>query len=180
VSARLGVALAGVDATVISEIGVKLGHLGRAAHGSWFLEPHAGGLGWGFGCALGAQLAAPEKVVVATMGDGGYMFANPTVCHQIAEALALPVLIIVLNNEEWGAVRASVASLYPDGYAARANVMPLTSLQPTPEFTLSAAASRCWGKRVDRVEELDGALAEALGVVRDARKPALLDIRVRA
>ena len=33
------------------------------------------------------------------MGDGAYMFANPTVCHQVAEALGLPVIVVVLNND---------------------------------------------------------------------------------
>jgi acetolactate synthase I/II/III large subunit len=178
VSARLGAALDGVSSVVFAELGVKLGPLPREQHNSWFLEPHAGGLGWGFPSALGAALADPSRVCVATMGDGGYMFANPTVCHQIAEALELPVLIIVLNNEEWGAVRNSVAALYPEGYAARANVMPLTSLSPSPEFTHSAAASRCWARRVDHTEELDRALREALHVVRVERKPALLDVRI--
>ncbi len=178
VSARLGAALDGVSSVVFAELGVKLGPLPRDEHNSWFLEPHSGGLGWGFPCALGAALADPKRVCVATMGDGGYMFANPTVCHQIAEALELPVLLIVLNNEEWGAVRNSVAALYPDGYAARANVMPLTSLSPSPEFTQSAAASRCWARRVDHTEDLDQALAEALHVVRVERRQALLDVRI--
>ena len=50
-------------------------------------------------------------------------------------AMALPVLILVLNNREWGAVRHSVLGIYPDGHAARTNRMPLTSLEPTPDFT---------------------------------------------
>src|SRR3546814_7176982 len=82
--------------------------LRREDHRSWFQEPHSGGLGWSFPAALGAQLAEPERLCVATMGDGSYMFANPTVCHQVAEALDLPVLVLVQNNAEWGAVRASV------------------------------------------------------------------------
>ena len=71
------------------------------------------------------------------MGDGSYIFANPVACHQIAEALELPVLVIVLNNAEWGAVRQSVLGVYPDGYARAANAMPLTSLRPTPDFARS-------------------------------------------
>lgn len=112
------------------------------------------------------------------MGDGSYMFANPTVCHQIAEALALPVLVIVLNNEEWGAVRASVAGLYPNGHAARANEMPLTALKPSPDFTQTAAASRAWSRRVTDPADVPVAIAEALTVVCEERRQALLDIRV--
>ena len=75
------------------------------------------------------------------MGDGSYIFANPTACHQIAEAMGLAPLIIVLNNAEWGAVRNSVTGLYPDGFAAKANEMPLTALKPSPDFTHTAQAS---------------------------------------
>ena len=115
--------------------------------GSWYQEPHSGGLGWSVPCALGMQLARPERLIVATMGDGSYMFANPVACHQIAEALGLPVLLLVLNNREWGAVRQSVLGTYPDGYASRTNRMPLVSLDPTPDFTKVAAASRAWTAR---------------------------------
>ena len=45
----------------------------------------AGGLGWGLGAALGAKLAAPDTFVVATLGDGAYMFSNPTVGHWVGE-----------------------------------------------------------------------------------------------
>lgn len=178
VSHCLGEALDGLRSSVFSELGTQLGVLKRTEHRSWFQEPHSGGLGWSFPCALGAQLADPERVCVATLGDGSNMFANPTVCHQIAEALGLPVLVLVLNNGEWGAVRASVTGLYPDGYAARANEMPLTALKPSPDFTLTAAASRAWSRRVTAPDELPEALAAALKVVREDRRQALLDIKV--
>ncbi|MEX2518995.1 MAG: thiamine pyrophosphate-requiring protein [Paracoccaceae bacterium] len=175
-SLRLGHALEGRNSSVFSELGTTLGVLSRRDHKSWFQEPHSGGLGWSFPAALGAQLAEPDRICVATMGDGSYMFANPTVCHQIAEALELPVLVVVLNNEEWGAVRASVISLYPDGHAARANQMPLTALKPSPDFLKTAEASRAWAQRVSRADEVDAAIEAALRVVTEERRPALLEV----
>ncbi|MBD3678173.1 MAG: thiamine pyrophosphate-requiring protein [Rhodobacteraceae bacterium] len=176
-STRLGKALEPHTSSVFSELGTMLGMLSRTEHKSWFQEPHSGGLGWSFPTALGAQLAEPDRVCVATMGDGSYMFANPTVCHQIAEALELPVLVIVLNNEEWGAVRKSVTDLYPRGHAARANRMPLTALAPSPDFTLTAQASRAWTKKITRADEVDEALAEALNVVTQERRQVLLEVK---
>lgn len=178
VSHCLGEALDGIKSSVFSELGTSLGTLKRTEHNSWFQEPHSGGLGWCFPAALGAQLAEPDRVCVATMGDGSYMFANPTVCHQIAEALELPVLIIILNNEEWGAVRASVTGMYPSGFASRANEMPLTALKPSPDFTNTAAASRAWARKVTDPAELPKVLEQALKVVRENRRTALLDVRV--
>ncbi|MBV0912076.1 thiamine pyrophosphate-requiring protein [Anianabacter salinae] len=176
-SYRLGEALKGRDASVFSELGTMLGMMAREDHRSFFQEPHSGGLGWSLPASLGAQLADRDRLCVATMGDGSYMFANPTVCHQIAEALELPVLICVLNNEEWGAVRKSVKELYPNGYAARANRMPLTSLSPSPDFTLTAQASRAWTRVVRDAHDVDAALAEAIRVVTVEKRHALLEVK---
>lgn len=178
VSHCLGQALDGITSSVFSELGTMLGTLPREKHKSWFQEPHSGGLGWSFPATLGAQLADPGRVCVATMGDGSYMFANPTVCHQIAEALSLPVLILILNNEEWGAVRASVGGLYPNGYACKANLMPLTALKPSPDFTSTAAASRAWTRKVTHANDLPQALKDALSVVQNEKRQALLDISI--
>ncbi len=179
VSLCLSRAIAGLDATVLSELGCPLDPMSLDAAGSWYQEPHSGGLGWSFPTALGMQLATPERVIVATMGDGSYMFANPVACHQIAEALALPVLVLVLNNQEWGAVRQSVIGIYPDGYAARTNQVPLVSLEPTPDFTKVAEASRAWAARVDAADKLPSVLAAALEHIASKRTLALVEIRVR-
>ncbi|MFO7856043.1 MAG: thiamine pyrophosphate-requiring protein [Paracoccaceae bacterium] len=179
VALELGEALAGRGpSSVFSELGVPLGVLRREAHRSWFQEPHSGGLGWSFPAALGAKLADPGRLCVAAMGDGSYMFSNPVVCHQIAETLSLPILVLILNNAEWGAVRGSVAGLYPDGAAARANVMPLTSLAPSPDFAMIARASGAWSRTVREPGELREALDDALATVTRDGRLALLDLSV--
>jgi acetolactate synthase-1/2/3 large subunit len=168
----------GPDAMVFSELGVVPGAMALAGPNRLFTAPHSGGLGWAMGAALGAQLAAPERLCIACVGDGSYMFANPVACHQVAEALGLPILTIVKNNAMWNAVRRSVAGMYPDGAAAKANRMPLTSLEPVPDFVRVAEASRAHAERVEHGADLPGALARALDVIRTERRQALLDVRV--
>jgi acetolactate synthase-1/2/3 large subunit len=163
---------------VLSELGCPMDPMTLRKPQSWYQEPHSGGLGWSFPCALGMLLAQPDRVIAATMGDGSYMFSNPVACHQIAEALGLPLLVLVLNNREWGAVRKSVLGTYPDGYASRTNQMPLVSLDPSPDFTLVAAASRAWTARVDVAGELPGVLEAAIRHISTARTQALVEIRV--
>ncbi|MEM9840296.1 MAG: thiamine pyrophosphate-requiring protein, partial [Pseudomonadota bacterium] len=159
VSQCLGQAIKGWTATVFHELGCPLPPLQLEDYQSYVQEPHSGGLGWGLPAAIGAQLADPDRLIFATMGDGSYMFANPTACHQICEALGLPVITLVLNNEEWGAVRRSVSGLYKGGLASKSNDVPLTSLRPSPDFTKTAEASRAYTETV-----LDGAdLPAALG-----------------
>lgn len=165
-------------AVVFSDLGVLPEFMDIAAPNRVFVSPHSGGLGWAMGAALGAQLADCERLVIACVGDGSYMFANPVACHQIAEALGLPILTIVKNNGMWNAVRRSVVASYPDGAAARANSMPLTSLEPLPDFTLVAKASRAHAERVEHGDDLPAALARAIRVVREERRQALLDLRV--
>jgi acetolactate synthase-1/2/3 large subunit len=178
VSHCVGEAIRGHIATVISELGCPFDDLGLTDHGSWRQEPHSGGLGWGLPCAMGIKLADPERLVVATMGDGSYMFANPVACHHVAEAHDIPVLTVVLNNAGYGAVRHSVLDLYPNGYAAKAEEMPLTALSPTPDFALVARSCRAHAETVIDGADLPTALARAIHVVTVERRQALLDVHV--
>jgi acetolactate synthase-1/2/3 large subunit len=178
VSLCLSQAIEGKRATVLSELGAPLEPMTLREHGSWFQEPHSGGLGWSFPTGLGMRLADPDRLVIATMGDGSYMFANPVACHQIAEAMEIPLLVLVLNNLEWGAVRQSVLGVYPDGYAAKSNAMPLVSLTPSPDFTKVAAASRAWTAKVEHGEDLPRVLQAAIEHVTVHRTQALVEIRI--
>lgn len=166
------------DAVVFSELGLVPGAMRLKGPNRLFSNPHSGGLGWALPAALGAQLMRPGKLTIAAMGDGSYIFANPAACHQIAEALRLPVLIVVKNNASWNAVRRSVIRAYPDGAAAKANDMPLTSLSPLPDFSAIARASRAFAEPVLDAAELPAALERAIRAIRDEGRAALLDVRI--
>lgn len=180
VSYCLSNAIKGQDraVSVFSELGCPLPELELDRHKSYFQEPHSGGLGWGLGAAIGAQLADRDRLIFATTGDGSYMFGNPTAAHQVCEALGLPVIFLVLNNEEWGAVRLSVEGLYKGGMAAKSNDVPLTSLRPSPDFTLTAQASRAYTETVTRGEDLPAALKRAIAVATDEKRQVLLNIAI--
>lgn len=178
VSHCVGQAIGGVTATVVSELGCPLDALELTEHGSWRQEPHSGGLGWGLPCAMGIKLADSERLVLATMGDGSYMFANPVACHQVAEANDIAVLTVVLNNSGYGAVRHSVLDLYPNGYASKGETVPLTELSPSPDFAKVAEASRAHAETVVNAGDLAAALERAIRVVTVERRQALLDVRI--
>jgi acetolactate synthase-1/2/3 large subunit len=178
VSLCLGRAIKGRKASVFQELGCPLEPLDLDSHNSYFQEPHSGGLGWGLAAALGAQLAERDRLVFATIGDGSYMFANPTACHMVAEAHELPVITLVLNNEEWGAVRQSVIGTYKDGLATKANDVPLTSLRPSPDFTRTAEASRAYTETVTEGDALPAALDRAIRVATAEKRQVLLNIAI--
>jgi len=164
------------QAIAFSELCFLPGFMNLAGPNRLFGNAHAGGLGWALPAALGAQLVDRDRLVIAGMGDGSYMFANPVACHQIAEALALPVLTIIKNNASWNAVRRSVLRGYPDGAAVRANQMALTSLTPVPDFRQVAAASNAHAEQVDDGAALPAALARALTIIREEKRQVLLDL----
>jgi acetolactate synthase-1/2/3 large subunit len=168
----------GTDGVVFSDLGALPGFLDLVGPNRFFNSPHSGGLGWALNAALGAQLADRDRLVIAAVGDGSYMFANPVAAHQIAEALGLPILTIVKNNAMWNAVRRSVASEYPDGAAMRSNVPPLVSLTPLPDFAAIAGASRAYAETVGHGADLPAALERAIAVIRKERRQALLDVQV--
>ena len=164
---------------VLNELGLSPAHLTLQRPGSYFGLSPAGGLGWGLGAALGAKLAAPDKLVIASMGDGAYMFGNPTPAHYVSRAHDLPVLYIVSNNAGWGAVRAATRAMYPDGAAQQRNAMPLTALDPMPDFETVVAASGGYGERVEDPAALPDALDRAVRAVREEGRQALLNVITR-
>jgi acetolactate synthase I/II/III large subunit len=166
----------GADAIIFNEYPLLLDHCRRENPGTFFGLSPAGGLGWGVGAALGAKLAAPEKFIVATVGDGAYMFTNPTVCHWVAEHFSLPVLTVIFNNSRYGAVRGATLSMFKDSVAGENNGRFLADLDPSPDFAAIAQAQGAHGERVERPSDLAGALARAKKAVTVDRRPALLDV----
>jgi acetolactate synthase-1/2/3 large subunit len=162
---------------VVTELGASAEQLLLEEPGSLLGVGIGGGLGFGLGASLGAKLASPERTVISTVGDGSYMFGNPTPFHLVARAANLPVLTIVCNNGRWQAVDSATRAVYPQGRAAAAPVMPLVELQPSPELTKVAEASDAWARRVDDPSELPRAIELALEAVAGGRQ-ALLDVRV--
>jgi acetolactate synthase-1/2/3 large subunit len=144
--------------------------------GSYFAGSPAGGLGWGLGAALGAKLAAPDKTVIACVGDGAYMFGAPTAAHWASRAHALPTLTVIFNNSAWNAVKRAVHSFAKGGWAARSGAMPLSDLDPAPDYELVCRASGGWAEKVEKADALPDALQRALKVVREERRQALLNV----
>jgi acetolactate synthase I/II/III large subunit len=165
------------DSLIVSELGVSPEQLRLEHPGQLLGVGLAGGLGFALGAALGAKLAAPDRTVIATLGDGSYMFGNPTPFHFVARAADLPVLTILCNNRRWQAVESSTRLVYPDGLAAAAEPMPLVELEPSPEFTKVAEASDAFALRVDDPDRLPDAIEQALAAVHGGRQ-ALLDVRM--
>ncbi|HEY7552700.1 MAG TPA: thiamine pyrophosphate-requiring protein [Hyphomicrobiaceae bacterium] len=168
--------MAGPDGIIVNEYQLRPGHCARTRPGTYFAISPAGGLGWSVGAALGARLAAPDRLVVATIGDGGFVFANPTACHWAAEAHDLPIVIVIFNNARYAAVRNATLSMFASGASGRENGLGLADLSPSPPFEKVAAAHGAFAARVERPDELPGALAAARAAVLNDRRHALVNV----
>ncbi|MBP6563071.1 MAG: hypothetical protein KA214_06310, partial [Neisseriaceae bacterium] len=163
-------------ATLVTELAVAKEYTGLTRANSYYQEALSGGLGEGLPIALGVQLANRDRLVIAALGDGSYLFGNPAACHQISAAAELPILIVVANNAGWGAVANSVRALYPEGYAAQSPEMPAVGLAPTPAFTQLVAASGGLGIKVNHGDELAAALEQAVAFIQSERRLALVEV----
>jgi acetolactate synthase-1/2/3 large subunit len=167
----------GEDAIIFNEYPLSLDHCAREKPGTFYGLSAAGGLGWGLGAAMGAKLAAPEKFVVATIGDGAYMFTNPTVCHWVAGKFDIPVLTVVFNNARYGAVRRATLSMFKDGAAGEDDGQFLADLSPSPPFEELVRVQGGHGERVETAAELAPALARARDAVRGGQQ-ALVNVLI--
>ena len=92
----LWVSEAGSNETTIVDCirpGLRLSHLSAAG----------GGLGYGLPAAVGAQLAAPDRPVVALMGDGSMHYAITALWT--AARYQIPITVVVASNTEYGVLK---------------------------------------------------------------------------
>lgn len=142
--------------------------LHRTVPGTYF-HPGGAGLGWGLGAAIGARLAAPDRRVVAVVGDGSFLFSNPTAALWTARSAGAPFLTVVLQNGGYAASRRPVFDLFPDGYSAQAGDVVGTRFDDPPDFAALARACGATGEIVTAEQEALPALQRGLAAVDDGR-----------
>jgi acetolactate synthase-1/2/3 large subunit len=164
------------DDILVSESQLALGNLSLRDPGSFFGTSPSGGLGWGLGASLGAKLGQKDKRVFCVVGDGSYMFGNPTPAHFVSAAYELPTLTVIMNNKMWGSVRKATLGLYPDGAASSSNQAPLTYLDPAPEYHKIVQASDGYGEAVSDPNDLQAALERGIKAVEVDKRQAVINV----
>ena len=161
---------------LVSESQLALGNMSLRNPGTFFGTSPSGGLGWGLGAGLGVKLGEPDKRVLNVVGDGSYMFGNPTPAHFVSAAYDLPVLTVIMNNKMWGSVRKATLGLYPEGAASSANQAPLTYLDPAPDYHKIVEASDGYGEEVKDPEDLPAALERGIKAVDVDKRTAVINV----
>ena len=149
-------------------------HLPQTTPQSFFRG--SGGLGQGIGTALGVKLAAPERPVALLIGDGSFLY-NP-----IIQALGaskrhdLPIMIVILNNKKYEAMRKGHIHHYPDGVSANKGLHFGVTIDG-PEYEKLGSHFGFHGERVEYHAELEIALRSALTATQEGRT-AILNVVV--
>jgi len=149
-------------------------HLPQTTPQSFFRG--SGGLGQGIGTALGVKLAAPERPVALLIGDGSFLY-NP-----IIQALGaskrhdLPIMIVILNNKKYEAMRKGHIHHYPDGVSANKGLHFGVTIDG-PEYEKLGSHFGFHGERVEYRAELEIALRSALTATQEGRT-AILNVVV--
>ena len=123
-----------------------------------------GTMGFALPAALGAKMGAPEREVVAVIGDGGYQMTIQEL-GTIFQTQA-SVKIVVLNNDFLGMVRQWQQLFFDKRYASTEMV--------NPDFVTIAKGYFLDAKRVDKRKNLDAAVAEMIA----SDKPYFLEVCV--
>ncbi len=112
-----------------------------------------GAMGYGFPAALGAQIALPERQVIAFVGDGGFQMT----AQELATAVqyGTNTKIVVMNNNSLGMVRQWQELFYDENYSH-------VDMEWTPDFLKLAEAYGATGLRATHPGELVSVLENGL------------------
>jgi acetolactate synthase-1/2/3 large subunit len=149
--------LTGGDAIITTEVGqhqmwtAQFYHFNKPRQ--WATSGGLGVMGYGFPAAIGAQMAAPDKVVIDIAGDGSIQMniQELATCRQER----LPVKVAILNNGYLGMVRQWQELFYNKQYSS-------TVMEVAPDFVKVAEAYGAVGLRATKPSEVEPVIREAL------------------
>ena len=156
------------EAVIVSDVGQHQMHAARyypfARPRSHITSGGLGTMGFALPAAIGAKLGAPEREVVAVIGDGGFQMTLQELGTVMQERL--PVKVLILDNAYLGMVRQWQSLFFGGRYSE-------VGLE-NPDFVRIAEAYGIAAERVsDRAD-----LAEAIDRLLAADGPRLLAVAV--
>ena len=119
----------------------------------WISSGGAGTMGFGFPAAIGAQLARPDSLVCAIVGDGGFQMTMAELATAVN--LRLPLKVLIINNRYLGMVRQWQNLFYE-------NRLSGVDLVGNPDFVKLAESYGCKAYRMRRIGDVRGVLEKAL------------------
>ncbi len=132
-------------------------------------------LGWGLGAAIGAKLAAPDRTVVCSIGDGAVMYQSSAFWSQAR--YGVPFCTVVWNNRNYQTVRGGFHR-YNGRMAATGKYAGMYLGDPDIDFVQLASSQGVMGERATTPTELEGALKRGRQAVRGG-EPYMVEAVIR-
>ena len=128
------------------------------------LAPVSGAMGYGLPAAIAAKLRFPDRQVVAFAGDGCFLMYPQELATAVQEKAA--VLVIIVNNGQYGTIRMHQERRYPGRVVATQLV--------NPDMVALARSFGAFAERVETTATFAGAFRRAVS----SGRPAVLELRV--
>jgi benzoylformate decarboxylase len=163
------------DVAVIEESPTTTGcyfeRVGALKNTSGYFAHRGWALGWGLNCAIGVQLAWPQRPVLAIVGNGSAAYGIQglwTAAHY-----NLPVTFVITNNTQYKILKdcAGVLKL-PQALAGRYESLDI--VKPEIDYVSLAKSFGVSAERVTEPEELSQAVSESLA----GDRPRLIEVPV--
>lgn len=125
-----------------------------------------GTMGFGYGAAIGAQVALPDNRVVHLTGDGSFHMNLNEACTAVS--YNLPIITVIFNNQVLGMVRQWQTCFYGKRYSQ-------TDPQRKTDFVKLVEAFGGKGYRANTIEEFKNAFDMAL---KDGNIPVWIECKI--
>jgi acetolactate synthase-1/2/3 large subunit len=160
------------DAVLVTDVGWNKNGVAQCyplpAAGRFITPGGASTMGFGPAAALGVQLAEPDRVVVALIGDGGMSAQLPAL--PMAVERGLPVIFLVMNNRAHGTISDLQSTFFGSSYGC--DFTDPDGRPYSPDFAALGRACGADGYLVGEPGDLTAALKTAV----ERRRPAVIDV----
>jgi acetolactate synthase-1/2/3 large subunit len=129
---------------------------------SYLTSSYMGTLGYCYPTSLGAKVAHPDQPVVSINGDGGFLFASSELATAVQNRIN--VVAVVFNDSAYGNTNRDQL----DNFGGRVIGTELVN----PNFAKYADSFGAVGVRIDRVDQLEGAVREGI----EDDRPVVLEL----
>jgi acetolactate synthase-1/2/3 large subunit len=127
-----------------------------------FIGPTNGAMGYAVPAAVGAKLAFPDRMVIAFVGDGGFMMTGQEIATAFHHGVA--PIVLVFNNQMYGTIRMYQERTYP----GRVSGTALTN----PDFARYIEAFGGHGETVTHTDQFASAFRRAV----ESGRPAVIEL----
>jgi len=131
---------------------------------TYYITSSLASMGYGVAASIGGQIASPDRQVVCICGDGGFQMQGMEVMTAIN--YDVPVKWFILNNSSLAMIRDTQDVLFK-GRRFNADFI-------NPDYVKLAESMGAVGLRVEKPDEIEGIVKQAL----DNGRPTLVDVLI--